>query len=66
MPEDEQISMLATAYNRDFHAPLDSLRRWAEVPTFHLDILPSKATKYYPYAAIAVEYVHTHINNIRL
>ena len=66
MPEDEQISMLATAYNRDFHAPLDSLRRWAEVPTFHFDILPSKATKYYPYAAIAVEYGHTHINNIRL
>ena len=66
MPEDEQISMLATAYNRDFHAPLDSLRRWAEVPTFHLDILPSKATKYYPYAAIAVEYGRTHINNIRL
>ena len=55
MPEDEQISMLATAYNRDFHAPVDSLRRWARVPTFHLDILPSKSTQYYPYAAIAVE-----------
>ena len=55
MPEDQQISMLATAYNRDFHAPLDSLRRWARVPTFHLDILPSKSTQYYPYAAIAVE-----------
>ena len=60
MPEDEQISMLATAYNRDFHAPLDSLRRWGEVPTFHLDILPSKATKYYPYAAIAAERIRTY------
>ena len=60
MPEDEQISMLATAYNRDFHAPVDSLRRWARVPTFHLDILPSKSTQYYPYAAIAVERIRTY------
>ena len=60
MPEDEQISMLATAYNRDFYAPLDSLRRWAEVPTFHLDILPSKSTQYYPYAAIAAERIRTY------
>ena len=60
MPEDEQISMLATAYNRDFHAPVDSLRRWARVPTFHLDILPSKSTQYYPYAAIEVEHIRTY------
>lgn len=60
MPEDEQISILATAYNRDFHAPVDSLRRWARVPTFHLDILPSKSTQYYPYAAIAVERIRTY------
>ena len=59
-PVEEQISILATAYNRDFHAPLDSLRRWAEVPTFHLDILPSKSTQYYPYAAIAAERIRTY------
>lgn len=56
MTAEEQVSILATAYNRDLEAPLSSLVRWSETPTFHLDIIPTKNTQYYIYAAIASEW----------
>ena len=56
MPDDERVSLLATAYNMSFTASLSELQQQQHRKTFHLDLFPSKSTHYYPYSGIAVEW----------
>lgn len=56
IPATDLVRLLATAYNRDFEASPDSLRKWSSDRTFHLEILPTGNTKYCSYADIALEW----------
>lgn len=56
LPAADRVKLLATAYNRDFEASPDSLRKWSSDRTFHLEILPTRNTKYHSYADIALEW----------
>ena len=56
IPATDLVRLLATAYNRDFEASPDSLRKWSSDRTFHLEILPTRNTKYCSYADIALEW----------
>lgn len=56
MPDEERVGLLATAYNMSFTASLSELQQQRLRSTFHLDLFPSKSTRYYAYAGIAVEW----------
>lgn len=52
----ERVIIMATAYNRDFDAPLEQLQLMREDYMFHTDIFPSENTEYYSYGEISAQW----------
>lgn len=50
----EQVRLLATAYNRSFTASWNSLQKMQYERHFHTDVIRTRSTRYYSYADIAV------------
>ena len=53
---EEQVRLLATAYNRSFSAPWQALCRMQDERHFHTDVIKTSSTRLYCYADIAAEY----------
>lgn len=52
--QEEQVRLLATAYNRSFTASWNSLQKMQYERHFHTDVIRTRSTRYYSYADIAV------------
>ena len=55
--QEEQVRLLATAYNRSFTASWNSLRKMQNECHFHTDIIKTRNTRFYCYADIAVAFL---------
>lgn len=53
LPSQEQVGMLATIYNRSFSTTWEQVRQLSHQKSFHTDMIVTRHTKRYCYAAIA-------------
>lgn len=54
--QEEQVRLLATAYNRSFSASWQSLRKMQHERHFHTDVIKTGSTRFYCYADIAANW----------
>ena len=52
----EQVSFLATTYNRSFSSSWTTIRKMQHERHFHTDVVKTSKTRYYCYADIATSY----------
>ena len=52
----DRIRFLATAYNRSFSAPWDSIQRMQRARHYHTDVIRTRSTRMYCYADISVSF----------
>lgn len=52
----EQVTFLATAYNRSFGSSWSTIRKMQHERRFHTDVVKTSKTRYYCYADIALSY----------
>lgn len=60
LPMQKQVGFLATAYNRQFSASWDDIRKMQHERHFHTDVIRTRSTRYYCYADIAVSFFTLH------
>ncbi len=53
----EQVRLLATAYNRSFTASWNSLQKMQYERHFHTDVIKTRSTRFYSYADISVAFL---------
>lgn len=56
LPQEQQLRLLATAYNRSFSASFAELQQLQHQRHFHTDVVPTRRTRRYCYADIAASY----------
>ncbi|MBE6260903.1 MAG: hypothetical protein E7107_08810 [Prevotella sp.] len=54
--KEQQVRLLATAYNRSFSASWQSLCKMQHERHFHTDVIKTRSTRFYCYAAIAAQW----------
>ena len=54
--QEEQVRLLATAYNRSFSASWQSLCKMQHERHFHTDVIKTRSTRFYCYADIAAQW----------
>lgn len=52
----EKVELYATAYQMGYWANIDNIKKFKNEKYYHTDFWPTKTTKYYSYAAIALFY----------
>ncbi len=60
--QEEQVRLLATAYNRSFPASWQSLRKMQHECHYHTDVIKTSSTRFYCYADIAAQWFSTKIS----
>ena len=60
LPQYDRLRLLATAYNRSFTASWEELQSMRRQRHFHTDIIPTRSTRRYCYADIAVSFFCSH------
>jgi len=55
LPKEEQVRLLATAYNTNYASTYDRLKQRSHERRFHTDLIPTRFTRYYGYSDLAVE-----------
>jgi hypothetical protein len=58
LSQEQQVRLLATAYNRSFSASWQSLCKMQHERHFHTDVIKTSSTHFYCYADIAVAFYH--------
>ena len=56
LPAEEQVRLLATAYNRSFSASLIQLKAMQKERNFYTDMIRTHSTRFYSYSDIALAY----------